>query len=143
MRLLGKQRYHHRRAAEERARAEAANNSDAKDVHVRLARYHARIAQDPDFVPFEKASRHGQTSSYWAAAHLSNKIAAEEEDAIALIEAGKSEEHAQPLPEALSLRNGPAVKQLLNDLFPTVADESVSWPRNETQGQGPLINVGN
>jgi hypothetical protein len=131
MRLFGKQRYHHRRAAEERARAEAAVNSDAKDVHVRLARYHSRIAQDPDFVPFEKASRHAQPSSYWAAAHLSNKVGTEEEDAIASSNADKSSELTRPIPEALGLRNGPGVRQLLTDLFPTVDDENVSWPKRE------------
>lgn len=131
MRLFGKQRYHRRRAAEERACAEAAVNSDAKDVHVRLARYHAGIAQDPDFVPFEKASRHGQTSSYWAAAHLSNKVATEEENTIASSNANESSECTPPIPQALGLRNGPAVRQLLTDLFPAVNDGTVPWPHSE------------
>lgn len=131
MRLFGKQRYHHRRAAEERARAEAAVNSDAKHVHVRLARYHARIAQDPDFVPFEKASRHARTSSYWAAAHFSNNVATEEKDTIASSNADESNKFTRLIPEALGLRNGPGVRQILINLFPTVDDETVSWPQRE------------
>lgn len=127
MKLFGKQRYHHCRAAEERARAKASPNSDAKDVHERLARYHARTARDPDFVPFEKASRHGQASSYWAAAHLSNKVATEEEKNTKPIDPNILAEH-KAIPNALGLRNGPAVKQLLTDLFPTVDDDTVSWP---------------
>jgi hypothetical protein len=126
---LGKQRYHHRRAAEERIRAKASCNPDAKDVHERLARYHARTAQDPDFIPFEKASRHGQTSSYWAAAHLGNKAAAAEEDIVASSNSGETIEHTRPIPAALGVRNGPAVRVLLSSLFSTVDDEIVTWPR--------------
>lgn len=99
-------------------------NQEAKDAHARLAKYHSRVASDPDFVPFEKASRHGQAGSYWAAAHLSNKAAAEEEDAIAADEAGRRLAGFHLFSKSLQSGNGPVVAKLLRDIFPTVDDDT-------------------
>ena len=122
---FGRQHYHRRRAAEERARAKAASNTGAKASHTRLATFHERLALDPTFVPFAKASRSGQPGSYWAAAHLSGKISSDEGD---VAEAGEAK---QPLCEALSslnVRGRPGFIEILQKTFVPSSDDDFNMP---------------
>jgi hypothetical protein len=125
MRTTGRESYHRRRAIEERKRATLANNPAAKDSHLLLARFHARYSQNRDFVPFAKASRAGQPDSYWAAAHLSRNVTADDEES-----AAESGELAHLLgkrtapAEALSRRSGPALIKLLGRTFAPAYDDN-------------------
>jgi hypothetical protein len=99
-----------------------ADNPAAKDSHLRLARFHERYALSRDFVPFAKASRAGQSDSYWAAAHLSRKVAINEGSAV---EAGELEQQlgeVHPSSEVLGRRNGPALIKLLGQTFAPAYD---------------------
>jgi hypothetical protein len=68
-------RLHSDRAREERALAEQATHPAARQAHAKLAQFHSWRSRRPDFVILEKASRAGQSDSYWAAVNLNGTSA--------------------------------------------------------------------
>ena len=119
--------FHLARAREEGGRAEQATHPAAKAAHVRLAKLHACLAKRPDFVFLEKASRAGQSPSYWASVDLRSAS----RDAEDMIEAGQGQSGAgEPAsltrPRARRRDTRQAVAAILNNTYTPPADDGVS-----------------
>jgi hypothetical protein len=136
MPTFGREHYHRRRAAEERARTKLATTPAAKASHARLAKLHTLFARDPKYIPFAKASRSGQPASYWAAANLSNKETSDAHDIVEAREPKQVSGAARLSPEALNRRSGPALMKLLNQTFPA-ADGDLNFPLAGLEDSSP------